>query len=189
MILKVSSRLKKGDHEWKNMSEIPIPMSLPLDADGFLRRECPNCERQFKWWPTPPSEDGYDEGTREAVEAYVCPYCYEPTDPNAWWTKEQLEYAQQLAAAEVLGPPLHRLKSRNRQSRGIRFDVSLPSLSSPEPLTEPDDMVRVDVPCHPEEPIKIDEDWEQEVACLVCGIRYPVELVRALPEDDVRSAE
>jgi hypothetical protein len=45
-------------------------------------------------------------------------------------------------------------------------------------------MVRVDMPCHPEEPLKVDEDWEQEVACLVCGIRYPVDLVRALPDED-----
>jgi hypothetical protein len=40
----------------------------------------------------------------------------------------------------------------NRGSRGmIRFDVSLPSLSRPEPLEEPDDMVRVDFLCHPKE--------------------------------------
>ena len=44
-------------------------------------------------------------------------------------------------------------------------------------------MVRVDVPCHPEEPTKVDEGWDGEVACLVCGIRYPVDLVRALPEE------
>lgn len=180
------------------MSELPIPMSLPLDEDGFLRRECPNCERQFKWWPTPPSEESLDKDAQEAVEAYFCPYCHEPAAPNAWWTKEQVEYAQQLAAAKVLGPQLRRFKSgmesRNRRSRGIRFDVSLPSLPQPESLTEPalhqksglntrsgrstlnkllfivvacnfgakptepNDMVRIDVPCHPEEPLKVDEE-------------------------------
>jgi hypothetical protein len=31
------------------MGDVSIPMSLPLDGDGFLRRECPKCERQFKW--------------------------------------------------------------------------------------------------------------------------------------------
>lgn len=162
-------------------------MSLPLDADGFLRRECPTCEQQFKWWPTLPPEEASAEETQEAVEAYFCPYCHEPAPPDAWWTKEQLEYAQELAAAEVLGPQLRRLKSdmegSNRQSRGIRFDISLPSLSRPESLIEPDDMVRVDVPCHPEEPIKVDEAWEREVACLICGILYPLEVVRALPDD------
>ena len=163
-------------------------MSLPLDADGFLRRECPTCERQFKWWPTPPSEESA-ERPREAPESYCCPYCHEPADPGAWWTTEQLEYAKELAAAEVLGPELRRFKNDmergNRGSRGlIGFDASLPPLSRPELLAEPDDMVRVDVPCHPEEPLKVDESWDREVACLVCGVHYPVDLVRALPDDE-----
>ena len=166
-------------------------MSLPLDRDGFLRRECPNCEWQFKWWPTPPSEDASEE-TQEAPETYFCPYCHAPADPDAWWTKEQREYAQQLAVAEVLGPQLRRMKdnleSGNRRSGMIRIDMSVPSFSRPEPLTEPDDMVRVDVPCHPEEPIKVDEEWDREVACLACGIRYPIELVRPFPEDQGGSA-
>ncbi len=163
-------------------------MSLPLDADGFLRRECPNCEREFKWRSTLPSENDAGE-TQEAPEAYYCPYCHEPADRDGWWTKEQMEYIQELAAAEMLGPELRRFKNdmerTDRRSRGlIRFDVSLPPLSRPEPLAEPDDMVRIDLPCHPEEPLKVDESWDQEVACLVCGIRYPVDLVGALPDDE-----
>ena len=159
-------------------------MSLPLDKDGFVRRECPNCERQFKWWPTPPSEDASEEA-QQASEGYFCPYCHEPADPGTWWTKEQLKYAQEVAAAEVLGPQLRRFKSNiegtGRRSRGMKFNVSLPQFSRPEPLTEPDDMIRVDVPCHPEEPLKVGEEWDSEVACLVCGIRYPANLVKALP--------
>ena len=168
------------------MSE--IPMSLPLDKDGFLRRECPNCERRFKWWPTPPSEDA----SGEAPEAYFCPYCHEPAPLGSWWTKEQLEYAKELAAAEALGPQLRRMKGNlergNRRSGMVRIEMSLPQFSRPEPLAEPDDMVRVDVPCHPEEPIKVIEEWDQEVACLVCGIRYPVELVRRLPDQDAEGS-
>jgi hypothetical protein len=170
------------------MSESSIPIDLPLDADGFLRRECPTCERQFKWWPTPPPEESSEEA-QEAPEAYYCPYCHEPANPGAWWTKEQLEYVQRLAVAEVLRPEVRRFKNDmeriNRRSQGqIRFDVSSPPLSRPESLTEPDDMVRVDLPCHPEEPTKVDGGWDGEVACLICGIRYPVDLVRALPEEE-----
>ncbi len=44
-------------------------------------------------------------------------------------------------------------------------------------------MMRVDFPCHPEEPLKVSEDWDGDVACLLCGIQYPVELIRPLPED------
>lgn len=44
-------------------------------------------------------------------------------------------------------------------------------------------MVRVEFPCHLEEPIKVDKTWKEDIACLLCGIRYPVDLVRALPEE------
>ncbi|GGT27906.1 hypothetical protein GCM10010271_34830 [Streptomyces kurssanovii] len=29
--------------------DMEIPMNLPLDNDGFVRRECPHCVSQFKW--------------------------------------------------------------------------------------------------------------------------------------------
>lgn len=170
------------------MSEDYIPMTLPLDRDGFLRRECPNCERLFKWWSSPPTEGKQQEATQEAPEAYFCPYCHEPADLSSWWTKEQLEYVQQLALAKALGSSVQRLqrnsKRRSRRSGNIRSEFSSQPMPEPEALSEPDDMVRVDVPCHPEEPIKVEEGWEREVACLVCGIHYPVEVVRAMPESE-----
>ena len=182
------------------MSETTIPMTLPLDSDGFLRRECPSCERQFKWRPTQSEETDLSEvgdgdsdtlnesqGANAAPEFYYCPYCYDPGALNAWWTQEQLAYGRELAAAEVLGPELRDLAdSMMRLNRsgglvGVHVDVNMPILSRPEPLTEPDDMVRVDFPCHLDEPLKIDEAWDEEVACLLCGIRYPVDVVRELP--------
>ena len=33
------------------MSTRNIAITLPVDKDGFLRRECPSCKRQFKWLP------------------------------------------------------------------------------------------------------------------------------------------
>lgn len=172
--------------------DLSIPVSLPLDEDGFLRRECLNCERQFKWWSTPDGEDAVEKG-KEEVEAYFCPYCYQPSPPSSWWTREQIEYMQQLAVSEALGPQLRGMKNNlergNRRSKWISVEMSAPDLSQPEPLTELDDMVRVDVPCHPEEPFKVEEAWDDEVACLVCGIRYPVEIVRVLPEAESGDAE
>lgn len=40
--------------------EVQLSMSLPLDGDGFLRRECPTCEREFKWVPSPDPEADED---------------------------------------------------------------------------------------------------------------------------------
>ena len=164
------------------MGSRTIAVSLPLDADGFLRRECPHCERQFKWWHTPSSPES--ETLPSAVEAYFCPYCHEPASPTAWWTKEQLEFSRLMAFAEVSGPRLRGFKgdldSLSRSSF-LQLDVKLPSLSRPDPLFEPNDMVRVECPCHLDEPIKVDDSWEQDVACLVCGITYQVGIVRVLP--------
>lgn len=166
------------------MSEKSIPISLPLDKDGFLRRECPSCLRQFKWWHSPADDQGKEPV--QPPEGYYCPYCHEHTEPGSWWTEEQLEYAKAMMMAEALQPELRRFK-RNVESANdlgslVHLSVSLPPMARPEPLTEPDDMVRVDLPCHLEEPLKVADDWTGEVACLVCGIRYPVELVKALPD-------
>ena len=39
-----------------------------------------------------------------------------------------------------------------------------------EPLTEADDMKRIEFECHPDEPVKVLEDWDEPVHCLVCGV-------------------
>jgi hypothetical protein len=61
--------------------EVQLSMSLPLDGDGFLRRECATCEREFKWLPSPDQlEEGNGESRAAATDAqppdaYYCPYC------------------------------------------------------------------------------------------------------------------
>ncbi|MHB1004925.1 MAG: hypothetical protein ACYC3S_04690 [Chloroflexota bacterium] len=166
------------------MGELPIPMELPLDTNGFLRRECPNCKRQFKWLPSQPQDQVVAELAAE-VDAYHCPYCWQPAGQDAWWTAEQLEYARQTAMAEAMGPALRRfargIRHINKQGGFVHLRTEVPSVSRPDALIEPDDMVRVDFPCHPEEPLKVDATWEGELACLACGIHYPAELVRELP--------
>src|SRR6266480_5779802 len=82
------------------MDEISLPLSLPLDKDGFLRRECPHCGRQFKQWRTTCDEE------QEGPEVYYCPYCYVSADANSWNKEQQREYAQQQVMAEVMGPLL-----------------------------------------------------------------------------------
>lgn len=150
-----------------------IGLSLPLDADGFLRRECPTCERQFKWLPG---------GTGEEPDDYVdppvyhCPYCAQSAPVDHWWTPEQLEYAQSMAA----GPAMDEIqrvigdafKGLSGGPFGIRVEVTADEPEPPEPLVEPDDMLGVQPPCHAWEPIKVDEGWNDPVHCLVCGNRF-----------------
>ncbi len=150
--------------------EIRISVSFPLDSDGFLRRECPNCEREFKWF-------SHAEGDAAAAQAtqYFCPLCGAAADLDEWNTSPQ--NAALLGAA---GPHLDRLFSDTvsdafKGIKGIEFksnsDFTL-GMPDTEPLHEPDDMVIVEPPCHPNEPLKIPEQDSASVHCLVCGSQF-----------------
>lgn len=146
-------------------------MSIPLDSDGFLRRECPTCEREFKWLHNP---EGGATGEIPSDGGYFCPYCGIQAQAGNWLTKAQVELAQRLVANRVVGPMLEKfaddLRNIGRNSRGmVRAEVTHDAPEEPEPLTEGDDMTRVDFGCHPTEPVKVLDDWDGEVFCLVCG--------------------
>ena len=74
--------------------EISIPIELPLDSDGFLRRECPTCGGQFKW-----RSDEAETSDNTPVEQYFCPLCGVAAGLDQWWTPEQLDYAEASAAS------------------------------------------------------------------------------------------
>lgn len=151
--------------------EVSIPMSLPLDGDGFLRRECPTCEREFKCIV---SQDE-DDATPAPEGGYFCPYCAVQAPPGAWWTKPQLEVAHSLMFREVIEPELKGLQKSidqlNRHSGpiGISAQMEVDRPDEPGELTEIDDMRRADFTCHPEDPVKVLEEWERPVHCMICG--------------------
>lgn len=133
--------------------KLSFEMAIPLDSDGFLRRECPTCEREFKWRPS-------DAGTEEHVEpddaGYFCPYCGVQAPTDTWLTKAQVALAQNIVAREVIGPIVSKLGAYEAPDE---FD----------PLTEVDDMSLVSFPCHPSEPLKVLDTWRKPVRCLICG--------------------
>jgi|GEM_PF-372060 len=165
-----------------DMDEISISLQMPLDEDGFLRRECPHCGRQFKQW------QGKRDETQGSLEAHFCPYCNASAGADTWFTAQQREYIQQQAMAEVVGPHLYRLQEQLEQANQsglLRIEMNAPLLVEPEPLVEFNDMVQLVFPCHVEEPIKVDEQWDQDVACLMCGTRYPVDEVRTMSREEI----
>lgn len=146
-----------------------ISSSFPLD-DGFLRRECAACRRQFKWGTEDASDRSEDEQTDDA--SYHCPYCNHeaPAAGSAWMTAAQMQYARDYAANEVLGPALRNLDRSFARLKSSVFKVTRSGgPQAPIPLNEPNDMVRVDFECHPEQPIKILEGWSEPAHCLICG--------------------
>lgn len=149
------------------MDDIEISVAMPLDSDGFLRRECPNCNQEFKWFSHEP-----DDSDAERVDQYFCPRCGEPSGIDTWWTPAQLEYAQRSAGPQIDQAVQDSFKDAFRGLENVTFkpdsNFTL-GIPTPEPLIEPDDMVIVEGPCHPSEPLKVPEDSTSRVHCLICG--------------------
>ena len=133
--------------------EVSFGMTIPLDSDGFLRRECPTCEREFKWRP---SDADAEERNELADTAYFCPYCGVQAPGDAWLTQAQVALAQNLVEREFIGPVVSKLGVYQGPGKL-------------DPLTEPDDMTLVVLLCHPSEPLKVLDDWRKPVYCLICG--------------------
>lgn len=152
-------------------NEVTLAISVPLDSDGFLRRECPTCEREFKWlsstneeYVTEPVPDG----------GYFCPYCGIQAPPSSWFTHAQLELVENMVATEVVEPMLKdfgkTIEGIGRASGGLMTaKMEFDEPDEVDPLTEADDMRRVDFACHPSEPVKVLDDWDKQVRCLLCG--------------------
>lgn len=116
------------------MTDIELSISLPLDSEGFLRRECPNCERELKWRAAGEGK----HATPSPPGGYFCPYCAAQAAPGASWTKAQLEAAKAHAYRVVLKPEIDRLADGARgASVGLGVQVTDPD--DPPPLTEGDD--------------------------------------------------
>ena len=150
--------------------EISIPVTMPLDSDGFLRRECPTCERQFKWFSHPEGDPA-----AEPVDQYFCPLCGAPDGVASWWTREQLAYARGAAGPEIDSSVQDAVKEAFKGLKGVSFKPSRNftlGVEAPDPLVEPDDMVIVEPPCHPNEPIKVPEQATEHVHCLICGSSF-----------------
>ena len=74
-------------------------MQLPVDDDGFLRRECPDCLQEFKWHQGPTGDR--PEGEADLVVCY-CPRCGASAAPDQWWTQEQLAFIRESVSGHAL---------------------------------------------------------------------------------------
>jgi hypothetical protein len=151
---------------------VELSMSLPLDDDGFLRRECPTCSREFKWLSSSGEDAAENGGDSAVLDGYFCPYCGVQAPLDAWWTKPQLERMNAVVYDEVVGPELEKFK-KSVSGMGSGFIKASVKISRPDPVPELreelNDMRRIDFVCHPDEPVKVLEAWTDEVYCLICG--------------------
>ena len=145
--------------------KMDINVSLEVDPSNFLRRECPNCELEFKWHvgPTDRTPESHVD-----PDQYFCPYCGEASGVNTWFTKEQLEYARQ----EAMGAVPSAIEAELKKSFGNPAKFAPNKFSPPVPIQDPDDMTVIEAPCHDFEPIKVQEDLASAFHCLLCGAAF-----------------
>lgn len=152
--------------------EVHVSVPIPSDSDGFIRRECPHCLRQFKWHDGPANEEAEQHA---APVTYTCPLCGQPAADNSWNTAEQVELARQVAMPQAMEMIQENLEAAFRRVKGVTYKRgSDGTFDPPNPLTEPDDMVIVASPCHGYEPVKVPEDHTGPFYCLICGSAFAV---------------
>lgn len=145
-------------------------IELSLDDDGFLRRECPTCQMQFKWFHGA-TENRPDDFEEPAV--YFCPLCGVSAPTDQWWTTEELDHLQACATNEVGKVLSDAMRGLRTQYVTVTVESTDRTAVSSSPI-EPNDMVAVGSPCHPWEPVKVPHDFTGELHCLLCGNRYQV---------------
>jgi hypothetical protein len=176
-------------------------ITLPLDDEGFFRRECPLCRREFKvhlkeeelgqlaqcriddYLVEQRGEEGQgDDEEDESAQENFCPYCGQSAPSDYWWTQEQLAYLHVIAEnimARLLNEHLIRPLNRNMgHGSFIRFEGK--EMEQKEEWISPEttDMTVVDLPCC-ERRVKVVDDWKGAVCCFFCG--FPHEKSSAHP--------
>lgn len=148
-----------------------MDVSFPLDLDGFLRRECPHCEQEFKW---------HHGKTEDAPQDFVypdvhwCPLCGQSAAIDQWWTPAQLDYQQAVVAGPLMDQVADELFSGISDSKHFKVTRTSTQHEVPDPLVEPDDMIILEPPCHPWEPVKVGDDAKPPYYCLICGDSFTV---------------
>lgn len=138
-------------------------VSIPLDEDGFLGRECPACEGPFKI-----HGDDYDALPEDPV--LTCPYCGHEQDHSSFLTRAQVErvdaavnaIAEQYvhgALNDMLGNAFGGPKQRSRPGSFISIETSY-TPGSPPPIKALPEIV--------------EERVRRIVQCSSCGNRHAV---------------
>lgn len=148
-------------------------IELPLDSDGYIRRECPSCRTEFKCHYGP-TEDTPEDAVDPSF--YYCPLCGKSAALDAWFTTSQIEYITAFGMREFLDELNDEMKgSVNSLNSGLlRVEMKTNPPPIPNRLHEPDDMTIISSPCHPWEPVKVPEEANAPYYCLICGAIFAV---------------
>lgn len=138
---------------------ISIPVTLQSDENGYFDRECPNenCLYQFKI----KLKDWEDKVSDEEVH---CPMCGHVDTSDKWWTQDQLDQIQEIAASYAMNYIQAELdKSLRSLERSTHSNKFFKITYKPGKRVS-----------FINNPIGQMPEWEQEITCEKCGTTYSV---------------
>jgi len=130
-----------------------ISISIPLDNDGKIGRECSNCKKYFKLKP----------GTGLSTSVCNCPYCEYQGESDSFNTADQIEYAKSKAVGnvfnEVIGEVNNMFKDLEKTSKNsfINFEIETSISGFPYPIKYYSEI-----------------DLETNVICDNCGLNFSI---------------
>lgn len=138
---------------------VEVPITIESDENGYFDRECPNEECQFQFkikmkdWEEKVSDD----------EVH-CPMCGHIDTSDKWWTQDQLDQIQEIAANYALFHIKSELdKSFKELARSTRNNKFIKIKYKPGKRVS-----------YINNPIGQMPEWEQEITCEKCGTTYSV---------------
>jgi hypothetical protein len=139
------------------MGELNVSVTIPLDENGMMGRECLECEQYFKLKP----------GTGLETSHCYCPYCDYEGGADTFWTQAQLEYAKSIAVQQafnkIIKPELDKLmnsfKQLERNSRNSLIQIKVKTSGN-----------------HFSFPIKYysESELETNLTCDNCGLEFAI---------------
>lgn len=136
----------------KNLMRQGNTFSIPIkpDKDGYVGRECPECESYFKIKPS--------TGLKGKNLPCHCPYCGHVDIHNQFWTKEQIEYAKSVAINQITGKFLRELKKfEHRPDPQAFLSIGIKVEGRPHPIA-----------------YYREQKLEQELVCESCTREYSI---------------
>lgn len=126
-------------------------MSIKInpDEDGYVGRECPDCEKYFKI--------KFGTGLPKTTDCY-CPYCNHNGPHSKFWTKQQLDYAKSVALNRLTGDFLRNLKKiETRPQINKLISIGITVKGSPTPVA-----------------YYSEKELEEKVTCQNCSLEYAI---------------
>ena len=139
------------------MGDLIVSVTIPLDGNGMMGRQCLECEQYFKLKP----------GTGLETSHCHCPYCDYEGNADTFRTPAQLEYARSIAMKQaynkIVKPQLDKLtntlKQLERNSRNSLIQIKVKTSGNNYRF-----------------PIKYysESELETNLACDNCGLEFAI---------------